>query len=30
MGGACSTHGIDEKCMQNFGRKPAGGITTES
>jgi hypothetical protein len=22
MGGACSTHGRDEKLIQNFGRKP--------
>jgi hypothetical protein len=21
MGGACSSHGIDEKCIENFGRK---------
>jgi len=21
MGGACSTHGCDEKCIQNVGRK---------
>jgi hypothetical protein len=21
MGGACSRHGSDEKCVQNFGRK---------
>jgi len=24
MGGACSIHGKDEKCIQNFGRKPEG------
>jgi hypothetical protein len=24
MGEACSTHGIDEKCVQHFGRKPEG------
>jgi hypothetical protein len=22
MGDACSTHGIDEKCIHNFGLKP--------
>jgi len=21
VGGACSTHGVDERCIQNFGRK---------
>jgi hypothetical protein len=24
MGGARSTHGRDEKCIQNLGRKPEG------
>jgi hypothetical protein len=24
MGGACSTHGRDEKCIQYFGGKPEG------
>jgi hypothetical protein len=24
MVGACSTHGIDEKCIQDFGRKKKG------
>jgi hypothetical protein len=24
MGGACSTDGEDEKCVQNFGWKPEG------
>jgi len=24
MGGACSTHGRDEKRIQTFGRKPEG------
>jgi hypothetical protein len=24
MGGVCSTHERDEKCVQNLGRKPEG------
>jgi hypothetical protein len=24
MGGACSTHGIDEKCIQKFSWKTGG------
>jgi hypothetical protein len=24
MGGACSTHGPDERCIQNFSRKTEG------
>jgi hypothetical protein len=24
MGGACSTHGLEEKCVEAFGRKPGG------
>jgi len=28
MGGECGTHGIDGKCIQNFGRKPWREETT--
>jgi hypothetical protein len=29
MGGSCSTHGGDEKCIQNFGWKPQGEETIQ-
>jgi hypothetical protein len=28
MGGQCSMHGIDEKCIQNFRRKTSRDATT--
>jgi hypothetical protein len=24
MGGACSTHGLEERCIKGFGRRPKG------
>jgi hypothetical protein len=30
MGGACSTHGGDEKCIQNLGWKAEGNTTLKT